>query len=153
MTTVDNTHVYKNSSVPFGFSNRLLYDNCEYQKKLSESTTPLYYQLYGGKFVNDQNCMNRTKHFWKPYDLVDYESELWNITRHNSRCPQFKYNPLCVRNESCISTHDRTVPIVIPASLCPIVTNNIQKTTDTGIYTPLTSMINTNEIHQASNHH
>ena len=37
-------------------NNRLIYDECNYQEKLESSVSPLRYQLYGGKFVNCNNC-------------------------------------------------------------------------------------------------
>ena len=37
-------------------SNRLMYDTCAYKKKLEESTTPLDYNLYTGKYENCSKC-------------------------------------------------------------------------------------------------
>ena len=37
-------------------SNRLMYDACAYKKRLQESTTPLDYTLYPGKFENCSKC-------------------------------------------------------------------------------------------------
>ena len=76
-----------------GSSNRLIYDKCAYDKDLSESVAPLNYRMYSGAH---ENC-NKCKHdkIYRPFDLVDQESELKNITRANTRCPEFKYNPNC----------------------------------------------------------
>lgn len=108
-----------------GSSNRQIYDNCAYQQKLYTSTTPLIYDLYEGKFENCKKC--KYDKFWRPFDLVDVESELRNQTRPQSKCGQFKYNPNCGATSSCLSTYDRSVPVVYAPEVCPIVFNNIPK--------------------------
>lgn len=117
-----------------GFSNaggfsRLEYDNCAYQKKLFQSVSPLEYQMYAGKFENCDKCTLNKDQFWRPFDreIVDAESELTNRTRRATRCPQFKYGPLCKKSCGCTSTFDRSNPIVMPQEACPIVRNNIPK--------------------------
>lgn len=122
-----------------GSSNKPMYDNCAYQKKLYESTTPLTYQLYDGKFENCKKCHFEDQ-FWRPYDLVNIESELKNITRSATQCPQFKYNPSCPKSKSCISTFDKSIPVVSAPDVCPIVFNNIRKMTTPG-YTLDTSVL------------
>ena len=67
-----------------GSSNRLIYDNCAYQKRLYESTAPLDYQLYQGKFENCKKCVQDK--FWTPYKLVDIETELRNQNRPATHC-------------------------------------------------------------------
>ena len=37
-------------------SNRLMYDSCAYKQKLGESTSPLNYNLYTGKYENCAKC-------------------------------------------------------------------------------------------------
>ena len=37
-------------------SNRLMYDTCAYKQKLNESTEPLNYSLYTGKYENCAKC-------------------------------------------------------------------------------------------------
>lgn len=108
-----------------GESNRLIYDNCAYKKEIFESTSPLLYQMYEGKHENCNKCVSNK--FWRPYDLVDIESELKNITRPNTKCVELKYNPTCEKSNSCTSTFDKDVPVVFAPELCPIVSNNIQK--------------------------
>ena len=80
-------------------SNRLTYDKCSYSKKLQQSTSPLNYHLYVGKFENQGKCRFE---FGVPGgngvsiyggNLVDLESELFGQTRMNSQCPSTKYNP------------------------------------------------------------
>lgn len=117
-----------------GGSNRLIYDNCAYQKKLYESTTPLDYSLYQGKFENCNKCLH--DRFWTPYQLVDIETELRNQNRPLSKCDQFKYNPNCKKSSICISTFDKNVPVVLAPEVCPIVYNNIPKRTSVGYKVP-----------------
>jgi len=108
-----------------GSSNRLRYDDCAYQKRLFESTSPLLYNLYEGKFENCNKCIYDK--FYRPYDLVDYESELLNITRPTTQCDQYKYSATCQRSDMCISTYDRDAPVIFAPEICPIVHNNIPK--------------------------
>lgn len=117
-----------------GGSNRLIYDNCAYQKRLYESTSPLDYNLYQGKFENCNKCLHDK--FWTPYQLVDIETELRNQNRPLSHCDQFKYNPKCKKSSLCLSTYDKTVPVVLAPEVCPIVYNNIPKRTDVGYRVP-----------------
>ena len=119
----------------FGSSNRTRYDRCAYQKELYESTSPLSFKLYEGQFENCDKCMYKNQ-FWRPFDLVDVESELLNITRPLTRCPQFKYNPGCERSRSCFSTFEKNVPVVVHRDVCPVVYNNIPKMTDPGYRLP-----------------
>ena len=37
-------------------SNRLIYDECAYKKSLQQSTDPLEYSLYTGKYENTAKC-------------------------------------------------------------------------------------------------
>ncbi len=117
-----------------GASNRQMYDTCEYQKRLYESTASLGINLYEGKFENCSKCLYDK--FWRPFDLVDVESELKNITRPATRCPQYKYNPDCKKSKSCWSTDDPTVPVVFIPEMCPVVRNNIPKYTHPGYTVP-----------------
>lgn len=119
----------------FGSSNRLIYDRCAYQKELYESTSPLAYRLYEGAQENCKKCMHNNE-FYRPFDLVDIESELLNITRPNTHCPQFKYNPNCKTSKLCTSTFSKDVPIVPAPEVCPIVFNNIPRMTNKGYEDP-----------------
>jgi hypothetical protein len=122
-----------NSGSPGGFT-RVEYDNCAYNQKLYESTEPLVWRMYSGKFENCEKCVYDKNNFWRPFDneIVDTESELKNITRKNTRCNRQKYNPNCKKSGTCTSTFDKSVPIVFPQEVCPIVKNNIQKMTGPG---------------------
>lgn len=117
-----------------GSSNRLIYDNCSYQKQLYESTSPLGFNLYQGKHENCNKC--RYDKFWTPYQLVDIESELRNQTRPLSHCDQFKYSPTCKRSGLCLSTFDKKIPVVFAPEICPIIYNNIPKQTHPGYTLP-----------------
>ena len=112
-----------------GSFNRQRYDRCAYQKDLYESTSPLEWQMYGGKFENCSKCIYNKDNFWRPIDvqIVDRESELKNITRRATRCPQFKYLPGCQKSRMCTSTFDPTNPVVMAQEVCPIVHNNIPR--------------------------
>lgn len=123
-----------------GFSNRQIYDNCNYQKDLNESTSPLSYQLYFGKFENCNKCIHDK--YWVKQDLVDIESELRNQNRPLSKCDQYKYSPSCKKSGTCISTFDKTVPVVLSPEVCPIVYNNIPKQTSPGYRLPNTNVCN-----------
>jgi hypothetical protein len=122
-----------------GSFNRLRYDNCAFQKTTYESTGPLKYQLFEGahehcnKYTYDENS------FYRPFDLVDEESELWGITRAATKCPQFQYNPNCKNSKTCKSTFDKKVPIVMAQEVRPIVHNNLPKVTSPGYTVPTPS--------------
>jgi hypothetical protein len=117
-----------------GSFNRTSYDNCGYQKYLMESTSPLAYNLYQGAHENCNKCLYDK--FWTPYQLVDIETELKNITRPLSKCDQFKYTPGCKRSGLCLSTFDRSVPVVPAPEVCPVVYNNIPRYTSPGYKLP-----------------
>lgn len=119
-----------------GFSARLRYDPCAYNKDLSESVGPYAYSMFDGKYENCSRCVY--DHYTRPFDgdVVDVESELHNITRPASSCPSRKYNPKCRNSPNCISTYDERVPIVLAPEVCPIVFNNLQWGNDTGIRDP-----------------
>lgn len=78
-------------------SNRLSYDSCAYEKSLQQSTSPLDYMLYNGKYENSSKCRiefgtlggNGVSLF--DGNLVDLESELRGQTRQASLCPSKSY--------------------------------------------------------------
>jgi len=117
-----------------GGSNRGKYDNCTYQKYLYESTSPLSYNLYQGKFENCNKCLY--DRFWTPYQLVDIETELRNQTRPLSKCDQFQYSPECKKSGLCLSTFDKSVPVVLAPEVCPIIYNNIPRQVNPGYHLP-----------------
>jgi hypothetical protein len=119
------------SNVNLGAYNRLSYDNCAYQKKLQESTSPLQYRMFEGNYENCNKCTYKNQ-FWRPFDLVDLESELKNITRPNTKCPELKYHPDCKKSNMCTSTFERNMPVVLDRQVCPVVTNNIPRMANPG---------------------
>jgi len=114
-----------------GSFNRLNYDNCAYDRRLRESTDPLSYTLSRYKFENCARCTYDGT-YYAPFDLVDEESELHNLSRPATRCPERLYNPTCQKSDLCWSTFDKTVPVVYPPDLCPVVCSNIKKMKNPG---------------------
>lgn len=73
---------------------RLRSDNCAYAKTLQESTTSLEIMLFLGKYENKKQCpvgdfTNNLEFGIK----ADVESDLWGVTRQDSKCPAKKYDP------------------------------------------------------------
>ena len=122
----DNYQCKKGGCNNVGSSNRLIYDCCAYKKSLNESTSPLIYNLYEGKFQNCNKCTYENK-FWRPFsaEIVDVESDLLNITRPSTRCENKKYNPSCGRSRNCLSTYEPDAPVILDRDICPVVYNNI----------------------------
>lgn len=137
------THANECKSRNWGGSNRLMYDFCAYEKDLVQSVAPIGYMLYEGKYENCDKCVAGPNQFWHPFDpeIIDRESDLLNITRPLSKCPQFKYNPNCRGSESCFSTYNPSNPIVLPPEICPIVYNNIPKVRSPGWNAPNPNLI------------
>jgi len=117
-----------------GSSNKLIYDNCSYAQWVHSSTEPFQYQMYMGRNENVNKCKKDI--FWHPFDLVDVESELRNQTRPGSKCGGLKYNPNCSMSESCMSTTDPEVPVVLAPECCSILHQNIPRRTDPGYRIP-----------------
>jgi hypothetical protein len=119
-----------------GFSARLNYDPCAYNKRLTESTGPYAYSVYDGKYENCSRCT--LGGYPRPFapDFVQVESELYNITRPSSKCPSRKYHPGCKKSKYCISTYDKTAPVVLAPEVCPPVHNNLEWKGGNGIINP-----------------
>lgn len=117
-----------------GGSTRLSYDTCSYEKQIYESTSVLPYNLYFGAQENCNKCIHNK--FYTRFGLVDQESELKNLTRPLSHCDQFKYSPNCKKSGLCLSTFDKSVPVVLAPEVCPIIYNNIPRQTDPGYRLP-----------------
>jgi hypothetical protein len=70
--------------------NRLTYDTCAYSKTLQESTDPLEYNLFKGKYESCTNCPDHTNNLeFGP--RVDTESDLKGQTRIGTNCPSKKF--------------------------------------------------------------
>ena len=78
---------------------RLPYDSCAYNHQLKESVGPGEYRLDPNKpcdpcFVPDPSVLiQRSGAAICPNNLIDVDSELLGITRHQSKCPGQKYLP------------------------------------------------------------
>lgn len=120
-----------------GFWNRRKGDQCVYQQDLQMSTSPLSYMTYQGAYENCSKCIYEGQ-FNVPYapEIIDIDSELKNITRPLSDCNQLKYSPNCKRSGMCVSTFDRSAPVVLAPEVCPIIYNNILRRTSNGIVVP-----------------
>jgi hypothetical protein len=119
-----------------GASNRQIYDCCAYAQALQQSVDPLQYDLYFGAVENCNKCIDKQAWFKQDRQIVDIESDLWNITRPLTRCDGYKYNPNCKTGPNCVSTFDPNAPRILSPSLCPIVYNNIPVQTNPGYTVP-----------------
>lgn len=119
-----------------GASNRQIYDCCAYAQALQQSVDPLQYDLYFGAVENCNKCIDKKAWFRQDREIVDIESDLWNITRPLTKCDGYKYNPNCKTGPNCVSTFDPNAPKVLSPSLCPIVYNNIPIQTNPGYTVP-----------------
>lgn len=119
-----------------GASNRQIYDCCAYAQALQQSVDPLQYDLYFGAVENCNKCIDKKAWFKQDREIVDIESDLWNITRPLTKCDGYKYNPNCKTGPNCVSTFDPNAPRILSPSLCPIVYNNIPIQTNPGYTVP-----------------
>jgi hypothetical protein len=104
--------------------NRLPYDKCAYATTIKESTSPLEYNLYIGKYENCNQCPvgNYTNNL--EFGVrADTENELYGLNRPGTKCPSLKYDP---KNEF-------NNPKFSPARMCEsiylITPNNLEKPT------------------------
>jgi len=76
-------------------------DQCSYNKNLAQSTGLLQFTMDPSKYYNCSDCMvnfgiiGGNNVSTTTGNMVDVESELLNITRQLSRCPERKYIPQC----------------------------------------------------------
>lgn len=74
--------------------NRLDYDKCAYAQRLNESTSPLEYSLYKGKYENCKDCkLSSYTNDLPQLDKTIVENELYNLNRTSTLCSSKKYNP------------------------------------------------------------
>ena len=96
-------------------SNRLMYDTCEYQTRLNESTGPLAYNLDPVRYENCNKCRYELGLLGGPNvsinsgNLVDVESDLSGRTRPLTECSANKYKPKCA-NPSAKCKTDTGIP-------------------------------------------
>ena len=73
---------------------RTQYDSCAYAKEVQESTSPLEYRLFKGKYENCKQCpVGSHTNNLEFGSKAAVESELFGLTREQSKCPDKKYNP------------------------------------------------------------
>ncbi len=105
--------------------NRLSYDSCAYSKTLQQSTDPLEYSLYKGKFESCKNCPDFTNNL--DFGVrTDVESDLKGQTRIGSKCVSEKY-----------PTNAHAAAPFTPAITCQsiynITPNNLQRPVTNGL--------------------
>tara|TARA_B100001093_G_C26686633_1_gene952946 strand:- start:249 stop:701 length:453 start_codon:yes stop_codon:yes gene_type:complete len=97
-------------------SNRLIYDQCEYDTRVAESTGTLAYMLDSSAHENNKKCrielgivggnnVSLTKG-----NLIDVESDLKGVTRKASLCPSRKYRTKCATSD-CLSCQPENIVI------------------------------------------
>jgi hypothetical protein len=114
-------------------SNHLKYDTCAYTTTIKESTEPLEYFLYKGKYETCTACSNGD--FTNNIDFpsrADVESELFGLTRPGTDCPSLKYDPTKRFNNPSFSP--------------PIMCQNIYGLTPSNLVNPITNMLNENNL-------
>ena len=107
-------------------SNRLIYDKCAYATEIKESTGPLEYNLFKGKYENCKQCPVGE------FTNADTESELHGLTRPGTKCPELKFDP----------TKEYKYPELSPARMC----ENIYYITPNNLEKPTTNMLNENNL-------
>lgn len=76
-------------STNIGITDHLIYDDCAYNHTLLENKNWSHYRLNQDPFENKNKC--KFDNFYHPYDLIDLDSELKNITRPASKCINLQY--------------------------------------------------------------
>jgi len=112
-------------------SNHLKYDTCAYATTIKESTQPLEYWLYRGKYETVNSCANGD--FTNNIEFssrADVENELFGLKRLGSDCPSLKYDPTKKFNNPSFS----------PPTMC----QNIYGLTPSNLVNPKTNMLNNN---------
>jgi hypothetical protein len=110
-------------------SNRLIYDQCAYATEIKESTSPLEYNLFKGKYENCVQCKaGDYPNIVEFGPRTDVESELYGINRKESLCPSMKYDP----------TKEFKNPNFTPPRVC----QNIYYITPSNLEKPTGPMIN-----------
>jgi len=84
-------------------SNRLKYDSCAYATTIKESTEPLEYSLYKGKY---ESCAPCTKSNNIPFESrASVENELYGLNRPGTDCPSLKFDPSKPYSNPFLSPH------------------------------------------------
>ena len=114
-------------------SNHLKYDPCAYATAIKESTEPLEYYLFKGKYETCDACTNGD--FTNNIDFpsrADVESELFGLKRLGTDCPSLKYDPTKPFNN----------PLFSPPTMC----QNIYGITPSNLVNPTSNMLNENNL-------
>jgi hypothetical protein len=109
-------------------SNHLKYDTCAYATAIKESTEPLNYWLYKGKYETTNACSNGD--FTNNVEFssrADVESELFGLNRLSTDCPSLKYDPTKKFNN----------PLFSPPRMC----QNIYGLTPSNLVNPTSNML------------
>ena len=114
-------------------SNRLKYDKCAYVANMKESTEPLEYNLFVGKYENCEKCPIGKYGNILPFGAkTNTESELLGLTRPNSKCPEKKYQAESTFNNMPLSA----------AKMC----DSIYYITPNNLVKPTSNMINEKKL-------
>jgi hypothetical protein len=110
-------------------SNRLIYDKCAYATEMKESTGPLEYNLFRGKYENCKQCaVGQFSNILEFGPRADVESELYGLNRPSTLCPQLKFDP----------SKKYQYPELSPAKMC----ENIHYITPNNLERPRNNMLN-----------
>ncbi len=107
--------------------NRLDYDTCAYAKKIQESTEPLDYWLFLGKYESCNHC--ETTDYTNNLDFTvrtQVENDLKGQTRKGTKCPKEKF-PLNTEQAVGFS------PAIICQSIYKLTPSNVVKPTTSGL--------------------
>jgi hypothetical protein len=86
-------------------SNRLIYDQCEYDTRVDESTGTLAYMLNPLAHENTNKCrfelglVGGNNVSVTQGNIVDVESDLLGVTRKASLCPSRKFKNVCATSD------------------------------------------------------
>jgi len=116
---------------------RLLYDQCNINQNVNESTNPLGYSLFSPYNTHPERCFKNTEASKKellPEQRVNIESDLRNLDRKTSRCNVEKYNPSCNNGVECpaepitkLGSNFQYTPPEACHDLFSIIENNVKK--------------------------
>ncbi len=107
--------------------NRLPYDSCAYAKTLQQSTDPLDYNLFKGKFESCDNCVEGQYEVNLDFGVrSDVESDLRGQVRVGSKCDTEKFP----KNSNTVA---KFTPAITCQSIYHLTPTNIQKPTTNGL--------------------
>lgn len=148
-----------------GYSDQLMYDDCAYNQRLIENRNYAQYRLYQGAFENMNKCRyDRFYHPYDLVDVeselrnqtrpasqcpslkyqgvkqtgkcqtVNAPYKVDFMHKHNGSSPIVPTTTCSI--DGTLGTFSKTVPVVYPPEVCPIVYNNIPKRTCPGFVDP-----------------